>query len=214
MDSWPWWFVMVFHIFTIFATGRHTDTLYIPDSHPVEGCFVHVKVYEVKILADMGDGVFENDMEVQMVIGIGSDQESVEQVYPRTGYRNLEKGDSIHFDDFRLSVRAADSLQIYVLAIDIDERFRINGVNLGPSAFLLGSAARANLGPVGTFIDDTIRTTVSGFNNAFRSEDIIAEDLFIHTAEEGWGAGQRFVQRTNDGGLELTYGIALSGCKE
>ncbi|MCB9437563.1 MAG: hypothetical protein H6673_11325 [Anaerolineales bacterium] len=213
MESWPWWLIMVIQILTAYATGRETGTLNVPEPHPVEGCFVHVKVYEYKVLADMGDGVFENDMEVQMVVALGNGVEGAERVYPSKGYRNLERGDSVRFDDFMLTVQAADELQLYVLAVDIDERFRINGINIGPTALLLGNAARANLGIVGDFIDSTLEATINGFNDTFTSEDIVAEDTFSFYATDNWGAGQRYVQRTTDGGLELTYSVALSGCQ-
>ncbi len=210
--SLPWWVMIFVQIFLLFFAGLLNGAI---ELHPVEEttCQIHIKVHEARVLADMGDGLFDGKMELQLVIAVGNSDTFLQHQYPTHGSRKLSQGDTVRLSDFSYVLDGTDEVWLYILAIEVDELVRIGGVDIGQAATIVGNTMREYTGFVGDAIDTAIEGSVGIMNTVFATDDIITEDTLVLRREDNWSAGRYQTYRTRDNDLEINYSILLSGCQ-
>lgn len=171
-------------------------------------CRIHIKFYEGRLASDMGDGLLGGDLEVRLLIGVYSDTFIGQRAYPAEGYVQMSGEDTFRLEDFTFSMRAAPQIDIGIFAVEIDNA-RLLGVDLGNGAEVLATTARDSLG----FFGSAIGWVFERGSNIIAGNDVITDDVIILRETSNWNAGRPITYRTVDGGLELGYYVALSGCR-
>jgi hypothetical protein len=188
-------------------------------THPVEAqsppqqtnCTVTVKVNDFTVLADMGDGLFSNQMEVQLVLSVGHDQFIIDRYFPAEGNESMSRGDTRQLENFIFSVPAREEIRIEILALEIDQLPGVFGVDVG-MVFVGVSSFFENLGGLGNVVGGVLRSGVDLLRDSFADDSIITDDIITLYADEWWNAGENVTYRTADDGLELSYRVGVSGC--
>lgn len=174
-------------------------------------CTVNVKINDFTVLADMGDGFLDGQMEVQVIFSVGHDRFIIDRYYPSEGEEKMRTGDSRRLEDFIFSVPAAEEVRIEILAVEIDNLPRLFGVDVGMVFVGLGSFFES-LGGAGNLVGGLVRSGVDALRNNFADESIITDDVLTLYADDWWNAGGVNTYRTADDDFEISYRVAVSNC--
>ncbi len=175
-------------------------------------CRFNLKILRYRVLADMGDGLFDGLMEVKVVISVSNGQLVIDRYDPDDSFVKLDVRETRELEGFIYSLPATETITIEIFAIEIDELPSIFGVNLDDVLSGVGNAIGA-LGGIGTFVDGVIESGVSVLRDKVASNDVITDDTLYLYADNWWNAGEMQTYTTADGDFELTYMVTLSGCR-
>lgn len=207
-----WWLQLFIQIVTVFLAGMRADGFPAWLNAGDAGCQVHVKMQQVRILADEGDGLFDGKMEVKIFLQVDNGTVMQRRDYPRDSHRKAEQNSIFRLEGYTFSVKATDEIRISILAVEIDELPRIAGVDIGQAVRFIGESARAG-GAVGRAVDSVFDAGVNAISDVFAEDDILVEETLILPRTVNWNAAQSIVYRTSNGNLELTYSVSYSGCE-
>ncbi len=199
--------------------GLLFSSLYLPQAAPpstqaqedTSTCRFNLKITQFRVLKDMGDGLFDGQMEVKVIISVSNGQLVVDRYIPTDGSIKLDKDEVQTLENIIFSLPAADVMTIEVLAIEVDDLPTIFGVGIDDAFIGLGNAIRA-LGTVGETIDGVIDSAVGSLRNSIAGDDTITDDTLYLYADDWWNAGETQVHVSADGNFEYTYFVTIYGC--
>lgn len=192
---------------------NHFDLAYTNALLADEQCRVNVKLHQVYLWADMGDGLFDGKMEVKLFFELSDGIILQQRAYPDGSFQKAEKGDRFRLEDYTFSTFAADEIELRFLALEIDELPRISGIDIGQALRVAGSSAQADFGFVGGIIDNILQGSADSLSNLFAKNEIIAEETIVLARSANWNAGQAQLYRSENGHIELLYTVSTSGCE-
>jgi hypothetical protein len=213
MSALPWWLLIFFQIISLWSAGISAG-VFTPSSLTADPgiCRVHLKVLQVQVLADMGDGLFDGKMEVQLFFVASNGTAFHPRLYPAGGSRKTVQGDTIRLEGYTFSLNAADEISLRVLAVEIDDLPRFAGVDMGQAVRFVGETARSSLWLIGGAVDTVIDFGADVLTGLFAADDIIADETIALWRSNHWNAGPPATHRSDDGNLDITYRVTYSGC--